>query len=31
MATEVFGVAKGTCSAKDMIRANWSLVGGLSP
>jgi hypothetical protein len=30
MADKIFGLARATCSAKYMIRANWSLVGGLS-
>jgi len=29
MADKTFGLARATCSAKCMIRANWSLVGGL--
>ena len=29
MAEKIFGLARATCSAKCMIRANWSLVGGL--
>ena len=29
MAGTIFGLARVTCSAKYMIRANWSLVGGL--
>jgi len=29
MAGTIFGLARATCSAKCMIRANWSLVGGL--
>ena len=28
MAGKIFGLARATCSAKYMIRANWSLVGG---
>jgi hypothetical protein len=30
MAGKVFGLAGATCSAKYMIRANWSLDGGRS-
>ena len=29
MAGKSFGLARATCSAKYMIRANWSVVGGL--
>jgi hypothetical protein len=29
MAGKIFAMARATCSAKYMIRANWSLVGGL--
>ena len=29
MAGKEFGLARATCSAKYMIRVNWSLVGGL--
>ena len=30
MADKIFDLARATCSAKYMIRASWSLVGGLS-
>jgi hypothetical protein len=29
MAGTIFGLARATCAAKYMIRANWRLVGGL--